>query len=84
MPVHIIADTSARLAGIRAALEKKYAITSELLGGVSVQRGEILALVIKVDLRNLQSICALRKVLDGLGCVEKRIFLLDDAAHLSV
>jgi putative nucleotidyltransferase with HDIG domain len=84
MPVHIIADTLARLAGVRAMIEKKYPATSELLGGVSVQRGEILALVIKVDLRNLQSICALRKVLEGLSSVEKRIFLLDEAAHLSV
>ena len=41
MLVHIIADSSAKLTGVRAVLEKKYDVTSELLNGVGVQRCEI-------------------------------------------
>jgi putative nucleotidyltransferase with HDIG domain len=84
MSLHIIADTSARLAGVRAVLERKHAVTSELLRGLSIQRGHIHVLVIKVDLRGIDNICALKKVLSTLNRVQKRIFLVEDAAHLSV
>jgi putative nucleotidyltransferase with HDIG domain len=83
MLVHIVTDNSARLAGVRSLLEKRYDITSELLNGVSVQRSAMHALVVKADLRVLQNISSLRKILDGLPNVDKRIFLIDDAAHLS-
>ena len=84
MSVHVIADTSARLAGVRAVLERKHAVTSELLRGLSIQRGCIHVLVVKVDLRGIDNICALKKVLSTLSRVQKRIFLVEDAAHLSV
>jgi len=83
MLVHIVADSSAKLAGVRSVLEKRYDVTSELLNGVSVQRGELHALVVKADLRAFQNICSLRRLLDSLPRVDKRIFLIDDAAHLS-
>lgn len=84
MAIHAVADNSARLAAIRAVLEPNFAVTSELLGGATVQRGEIQALVIKVDLRAIKNICALKKLLDSHSKVRKRIFLVDDAAHLYV
>lgn len=83
MLVHIVSDNSTKLAGVRSLLEKRYDLTSELLNGVSVQRSEVHALVVKADLRVLHNISALRKILDSLPNVDKRIFLLDDAAHLS-
>jgi len=84
MLIHLVADSLAKLACVRALVEHKYAVTSELLGGISCQRTEIDALVIKVDLRSIQNICLLKNLLDGLGGVQKRIFLVDEAAHLSV
>jgi putative nucleotidyltransferase with HDIG domain len=81
MPIHVIADTSPRLAAVRAVLERKHAVTSELLLGLSIQRSNIEALVIHVDLRSIQKICELKKVLAGAR-VEKRIFLVEDGAHL--
>jgi putative nucleotidyltransferase with HDIG domain len=84
MPVHVIADTSARLAGVRAVLERKHAVTSELLRGLGVQRSSVDALVIKVDLRSIDAICALKKILASLSNVEKRIFLVEESAHLSI
>ena len=83
MPIHLIADTPARLAAVRAVLERKHAVTSELLLAPGIQRSNIEALVIHVDLRNIQKICALKKVLEGMARVEKRIFIVDDGAHLS-
>jgi HD-GYP domain-containing protein (c-di-GMP phosphodiesterase class II) len=84
MLVHIITDSSTKLAGVRSMLEKRYDTTSELLNGVGVQRSQVHALVVKADLRALRNICTLKKILDGLPQVDKRIFLVDDAAHLSV
>src|ERR1700749_2421646 len=83
MLVHIVSDSSTKLAGVRSLLEKRYDITSELLNGVSVQRSEIHAVVVKADLRALQNISSLRKIFDSLPKVDKRIFLIDEAAHLS-
>lgn len=84
MPVHVVADSSTRLAGVCAVLEQKFAVTSELLGGVSFQRGEIDAIVVKADLRAVENICALKKLLGSLSTVRKRIFLVDETAHLSI
>jgi HD-GYP domain-containing protein (c-di-GMP phosphodiesterase class II) len=83
MLVHIIADSSAKLAGVRSMLEKRYDITSELLHGACVQRCRVDALVVKADLRAFQNICSLRKTLDSLSHVDKRIFLIDETTHLS-
>src|ERR1700748_2058569 len=83
MLIHVIGDSSARLAGVRAVLERKHAVSSELLGGLSVQRSNIQALVVKVDLQAIDKICALKKILNGLNRVQKRIFLVESAAHLS-
>lgn len=84
MPVHVIADTSARLAAIRAVLERKHVVTSELLRGPSIQRSQVDTVVIKVDLRVIESICALKTSLNGLKNVERRIFLVDECAHLAI
>jgi putative nucleotidyltransferase with HDIG domain len=84
MPVHVAADSTAKIASIRAMLERKYAVTSELIGGVSVQRSEVHALVVKADLRVLENISTLKKLFQSLSHVKKRIFLVDETAHLSV
>jgi putative nucleotidyltransferase with HDIG domain len=84
MPIHVVADSSAKLAGIRTVLERRFAVTSELLGGIGVQRSDVSALVVKADLRTVESICTLKKLFSSLSRVRKRIFLIDDTAHLSV
>ncbi len=84
MPVHIVADNRAKLGAIRAILEPKFAVTSEMLAGPSVQRSDVQALVIKVDLRTIENICALKKIVNASSRARKRIFLLDESAHLQV
>jgi putative nucleotidyltransferase with HDIG domain len=81
MSIHVLADSSGRLAGIRAALEHKYDVTSELLGGASISRSECTALVVKADLRIVENIAALRKTLGNLSRVRRRIFLFDQTVH---
>jgi putative nucleotidyltransferase with HDIG domain len=84
MPVHVIADTSAKLAGVRSVLERRHAVTSELLRGLNVQRSNIDALVIRADLRAIDGVRVLKQTLAGLNRVEKRIFLVEDSAHLAI
>src|SRR5580704_19582571 len=84
MFVHVVAHTSAELAGVRAALERKHEVTSELLGGASIRRSECQALVVKADLRVLENIAALKKTLGSLDHMRKRIFLLDQTVHLCI
>ena len=82
MFVHVVADSPAKLAGVRAALERGYEVTSELLGGASIRLSECYALVVKVDLRSVENVVALKGTLGILGHVRKRIFLLDQTIHL--
>jgi putative nucleotidyltransferase with HDIG domain len=84
MFVHVVADTSAELAGVRAALERKHEVTSELLGRASIRCSECQALVVKADLRVLENIAALKKTLGSLDHMRKRIFLLDQTVHLCI
>src|ERR1700761_3513858 len=84
MLIHVISDSATKLAGVRAVLERRHAGTSELLGGLSIQRGSIRALVVKVDLQSIEAICALKKILASLSRVQKRIFLVENAGHLAV
>jgi putative nucleotidyltransferase with HDIG domain len=82
--VHVLADTSAKLAGVRSAIERQYGVTAELLGEASVRRSECHALVVRADLRILENIAALKKTLGNLSHVSKRIFLLDQTLHLCI
>jgi len=84
MPVHVAADSTAKIAGIRTLLERKYKVTSELLGGVSVRRSDVHALVVKADLRVLDNISTLKTLFGSLSHVKKRIFLIEETAHLYV
>ncbi len=84
MPVHVVADTSARLSGICAVLERKYEVTSELLSSAKVRRGACQALVVKADLRVVENIEALRTTIGSLAHVRKRIFLLDQTVNLGI
>jgi putative nucleotidyltransferase with HDIG domain len=83
-PVHVVADTSERLVGICAVLERKYDVTSELLTGAKLRRGTCRAVVVKADLRVVENIEALRTTLGSMAHVRKRIFLLDQTVNLGI
>jgi putative nucleotidyltransferase with HDIG domain len=82
MTVHIIADTVTKLSTLRAMLESQHALTSELLSGASDPCREADAVVVTADLRVVENIAALKQVLEKLGHVRKRIFLIGQKARL--
>ena len=82
MPVHVVADTAAKVTALRAILERRHAVTSELLDGRSVQGCGSDALVVTADLRVVENIAALKEMFGKLGHVRKRIFVVDEKARL--
>jgi putative nucleotidyltransferase with HDIG domain len=82
MSVHVVADTVRKLSDLRAALERQYAVTSELLGGAGTQGGDFDAVVVTADLRVVENIAALKETFGKLTHARKRIFLIDQKARL--
>jgi putative nucleotidyltransferase with HDIG domain len=82
MSVHVIADTVDKLSILRAMLEGRHVLTTELLGGASNRRGKSDAVVVTVDLQIVENIATLRTALETLTHIRKRIFLIDQKARL--
>lgn len=82
MPVHVVADTVRKLSDLRATLEQRYDVTSELLGGTGCQGGDFEAVVVTADLRIVENIAALKEAFGKLTHARKRIFLIDQKARL--
>ncbi|MBI5262872.1 MAG: HD domain-containing protein [Bradyrhizobium sp.] len=84
MFVHVLADSSARLSGVRTILERKHDISSELLGRTSLRPDRFDAVVVRADLRVIEIIPVLKKALAALEGAKRRIFLVEQATHLGV
>ena len=82
MPIHVVADTVARLSGLRAMIEQHYAVTSGLLSEENTQSAGFDAVVITADLRAGDNIAALKEMFGKLSHVRKRIFVVDYKARL--
>jgi hypothetical protein len=74
MPVHVVADSASKLSNLRATLEPKYAVTSELIGGAKERSSDTDAIVVTADLRVIENITALREMLGGLPRPESAYF----------
>lgn len=84
MCIHVIGDNIAGMSSVRAILEQRYTVTSELLGGAGIRGNDIDAVVVSADLRLVENISALKTVSGKLRRIRKRIFLLEQKARLSV
>ena len=84
MPIHVAADSRAKLAKIRTILEPRFPLTVELLGGAGVQLGDVQALIIRADLRIVENISAIKRLAKAYAKVPKRIFVIDDNTHLQI
>jgi putative nucleotidyltransferase with HDIG domain len=84
MRVHVVADDSVKLAEVLTMLERNHAVVAELLARAGGRRNECRAIVARADLRVLENINLLKKVLGSNKKAEKRIFLLDRPAHLDI
>ncbi len=84
MRVHLIGDTLGKLSRLRASLTSEYALSSELLGGAALQIAAVDAVVVDADMRNLESISALKELAARLSQVRRRVFLVEQTRRLSI
>jgi putative nucleotidyltransferase with HDIG domain len=82
MTVHLVADTASKLSALRAMLEKRHTVTSELLSGATIRCEASDAVVAMADLRVVENITLLKEAFGKLSHVSKRIFLIDQNARL--
>lgn len=83
MFVHVLADSCARLS-VCALLERKHNVSSELLGRLATRPDRLDAVVVRTDLRVVEAIPVLKKVLSGLEFTKRRIFLIEQTSHLGI
>jgi putative nucleotidyltransferase with HDIG domain len=83
MCVHLVGDNIAKLSTLRGMLEKRYALTSELLGHADLRGKDIQAIVVAADLRDVDNITAIKEISPKLARIPKRIFLIDRKSRLS-
>lgn len=84
MTVHVIADKPAKISTLRAMIEERHIVTSEMLAGADLKRGGIEAVVVAVDLAAVDNISALKAVSEKLSRIPKRIFVIDNKGRLSI
>jgi putative nucleotidyltransferase with HDIG domain len=83
MCVHVVGDSLAKLATLRALLERRGAITSELIGDAEIRDDAADAVVVAADLRSVDNITAIKRIEKRLNRIAKRIFILDQKSRLS-
>jgi putative nucleotidyltransferase with HDIG domain len=83
MNVHLVGDDATKLTALRGMLDKRCALTSEMLGAASIAGRDIDAIVISADLRAVDNITALKDISDKLARIPKRIFLTNHKSRLS-
>lgn len=84
MTVHVIADSAAKASDLRAMLEQRYMVTSEMLAGASVRRSGIQAAVVAADVAATGNASALRAISGKLAKIPKRVFLIDGEGRLPI
>ncbi|BAM88694.1 hypothetical protein S58_26880 [Bradyrhizobium oligotrophicum S58] len=83
MNVHLVGDDTAKLALLRGMLAERCSLTSELIGDADIRGGDIDAIVVAADLRDVDNITALKEISDRLARIPRRIFLTNHKSRLS-
>lgn len=84
MTVHIIADNASKISAVRGLIEQRHLVTSEMLAGADIKRNGIEAVVVAVDIANVDNIAALKAASGKLARIGKRIFLIEGKGRLSM
>jgi putative nucleotidyltransferase with HDIG domain len=84
MLVHVLADTSDKLAGICSILERKVSVAGERLDTEAKLPQTPFAVVVRADLRAVENIAALKKRAACLAKARKRIFLVEQSSHVCI
>jgi putative nucleotidyltransferase with HDIG domain len=84
MTVHVIADNASKISTLRAMLEQKHMVTSEVLADAAIKRSGIEAAVVSVDIAAVDNISALKAISAKLARIPTRIFVIDNKGRLSI
>jgi len=82
--VHVLADSSDKLAGICSALEQRFTVAGERLDAEAKLSQVPYAIVIRAELRDVDNIAAIKKRSGKLAKATKRIFLVEHSSHFSI
>lgn len=82
--VHVLADSSNKLAGICAALEQQFTVAGERLDAEAKLSQVPFAIVIRAELRDVDNIAAIKKRSARLAKAAKRIFLVEHSSHVCI
>lgn len=82
--VHVLADTSEKLAGVCSILQEKFTIAGERLDAASKLSQTPAAIVIRAELRDVDNIAAIKQRAGKLAKARKRIFLLEHTSHVCI
>ena len=84
MTVHLIADNASKMSALRAIIEQRHMVTSEMLAGAAVKRSGVETAVVAVDVAAADSISALKAISGKLARIPKRIFLIEGKGRLAI
>lgn len=82
--VHVLADSSDKLAGVCSILQERFTVAGERLDAESKLSQVPSAIVIRAELRDVDNIAAIKKRAGKLAKAKKRVFLLEHASHVGV
>ena len=82
--VHVLADTSDKLASVCSILQERFAVAGERLDAPAKLSQVPSAIVIRAELRDVDNIAAIKKRASQLAKARKRIFLVEHGSHVGV
>ncbi|UVO34066.1 HD domain-containing protein [Bradyrhizobium arachidis] len=82
--VHVLADSSDKLSGICAALEPQFAVAGERLDAEAKLSQVPSAIVVRAELRDVDTIAAIKRRSARLIKATKRIFLVEHLSHVCI
>jgi putative nucleotidyltransferase with HDIG domain len=82
--VHVLADSSDKLASVCSILERQFTVAGERLDAEAKLSQVPFAYVIRAELRDVCNIAAIKKRAAKLAKATKRVFLVEHSAHVSI
>ncbi len=84
MGIHIVGDNAAKLRALRTMLEPQFEVHCELFREARIGAADTDAIVLAVDLREVDNINALKHAAARLHKVRRRIFIIDQKSRVSI
>jgi putative nucleotidyltransferase with HDIG domain len=81
MFVHFVTDEPTKIPAIRAMLEPRYNVVPRMLGGGDAEIGSNGVLMVDADLRKAVRVEQIKLVLQNLGCISEKLFVVQSHLH---